>query len=341
MLRFTLSLFLFVSLILTALTAATYLFSPADAPVIAYTARGESTENDIVMTDIERGLHIPLIQSPGADFFPTWSPDGQQIMWQAYRNRARTVFIADGDGTNRRILNAEPSARDQHSPAWSPDGAQVVYAQQEANGLVQLYLHNLDTSNATRLTTDDYSAFMPVWSPDGTQIAFVHYVRYVDHVYRIDLASGSEVQPVTPGYNRRIVHLDWSPGSDALSYALNTNNLRQATLDGDSTALVNGSLGVYAPNDEQFAYVDRRARINLLDLTTDDTHILFDGITPNLSDIYITDLRWSPDGEWLAYTLQTVSATPSSIVYAIRADGSDHWRVSDPDMQSSSPDWRP
>lgn len=342
MLRTTLPLLLIIALGLTVLISAVRLLAPTDTSIIVYAAQTADSDADLYIVDVAKRIDRRITRQPRADFLPMWSPDGSQLMWQSHRDGVRTIYLSDADGTHQRRLNTDPVMLNQHSPAWSPDGTQVVYAQQEDNGLVQLYLHTLATGDATRLTPDDYSAFMPVWSPDGSQIAFVHYIRYVDHVYRLDLTDDADAQPITPGYNRRIVHLDWSPTDDALTYGLNTENLRRATLDGDSTALVNGSLGVYAPDGARFAYVDGyNTRINMLNPEAEETRLLFDAATLGLNTVYITDLNWSPDGEWLAYTLETGGTTRTSAIYLMRADGSDRRRVSDPRRRSSSPDWRP
>jgi Tol biopolymer transport system component len=59
-----------------------------------------------------------LTHSPGTDWYPTWSPDGDHIAFQTYRNGNADIYVMDADGSNVRALTTAPE--DDEYPAWSP-----------------------------------------------------------------------------------------------------------------------------------------------------------------------------------------------------------------------------
>ena len=61
-------------------------------------------------------------------FNPSWSPDGQQIAYEASRQGAVFqiyVVEADGSGRKKRLTHDAPH---KTRPAWSPDGDTIAYA---------------------------------------------------------------------------------------------------------------------------------------------------------------------------------------------------------------------
>src|SRR5207249_1305173 len=56
---------------------------------------------------------------------PKFSPDGRHI---AYFSATGTIGVADGDGSNPRVLVAIPGVvNDFHPPAWTLDGQRVIF----------------------------------------------------------------------------------------------------------------------------------------------------------------------------------------------------------------------
>ncbi|MBI4519411.1 MAG: PD40 domain-containing protein, partial [Gemmatimonadetes bacterium] len=51
---------------------------------------------------------------------PAWSPDGQQIVFQSYRDGGWHIWTVRRDGTGLRQLTSGPN--DHREPHWSPDG---------------------------------------------------------------------------------------------------------------------------------------------------------------------------------------------------------------------------
>jgi dipeptidyl aminopeptidase/acylaminoacyl peptidase len=58
----------------------------------------------------------------GHDSSPSWSPDGQRLVFATRRRGESTISIIDSDSSQRQLL-----ARHAASPAWSPDGSAIAY----------------------------------------------------------------------------------------------------------------------------------------------------------------------------------------------------------------------
>ncbi|MDX6576289.1 MAG: hypothetical protein QOE96_2242 [Blastocatellia bacterium] len=109
--------------------------------------------------------------------FPSWSPDGQKIVFNGIPNGSpdgADIYVINVDGTGLTRLTTAPA--DDTSPAWSPDGRKIAFATirdrvpNEVN--YEIYVMNADGSNQTRITNNTKFDHSPAWSPDGARIAF-------------------------------------------------------------------------------------------------------------------------------------------------------------------------
>src|SRR5438093_11151135 len=65
-----------------------------------------------------------LTTSPGADSFPSWSPDGSRIVFESTRAGNTDIYVMNADGSDQRPLVADPAA--DFAPHWSPGGQKMA-----------------------------------------------------------------------------------------------------------------------------------------------------------------------------------------------------------------------
>ncbi len=150
---------------------------------------------------------------------PTWSPDGTQITFFAFRDGNYDIWTMAPDGSTLRRLTW--GAFDDREPAWSPDGTRLAFSSDRGSALGSDYnIWTLDvvTGALTRVTSDAADDFMPTWSPDGTEIAFAS-TRVDGQVIRVvRVADGVERQAAASA-GVRFDAPSWGPGRRLLVHA--------------------------------------------------------------------------------------------------------------------------
>jgi TolB protein len=137
---------------------------------IAFSA-GSHPHEDIYVVNADGSRLLRLTDDPGADFDPSWTPDGGRI---AYRHESgggdtsAEIYVMNADGSHKRNLTRR-SGQD-HSPAWSPDGRRIAFASVRGGPMPSIWVMNADGSGQKRMSR--LSGEYPAWSPDGTKIAF-------------------------------------------------------------------------------------------------------------------------------------------------------------------------
>lgn len=94
------------------------------------------------------------------DSFPIYSPDGERIVFESFRDGNFEIYVMDADGTNQRRLT-DNSLIDT-DPSWSPDGERIIFVSSR-DGNEEIYVMDWDGKNVMRLTENSYRDYGPSW----------------------------------------------------------------------------------------------------------------------------------------------------------------------------------
>lgn len=133
-----------------------------------------------------------VASSPERDDQPSWSPDGNRLVFVSERDRREgDLYIVNRDSTELvRLTDDDLSEAD---PAWSPGGdhiAFVVSTEPRSQG-GDIFIIKTDGSDRQQLTGDPAEKRHPVWSPDGSRIAFQAYGNQGWGIHVLNLADGT------------------------------------------------------------------------------------------------------------------------------------------------------
>ena len=158
-------------------------------------------------------------------FIPTWSPDGQWLLFLSGQHYKCHPHLVRADGTGLRKLadrgtytsTMQPlKFPDFHSassdlPAWSPDSRWVYYTAQvgDAVELMRVSLAG-DVQQLTR-SAAGVAHYHPKVSPDGRLVVFGS-TRAGPGAQFVANADGTDVRPITvPTEGRVQLHAHWRP----------------------------------------------------------------------------------------------------------------------------------
>lgn len=151
-------------------------------------------------------------------------------------------------------------------PVWSHDGRRIAYASDKA-GTEDIYVLDLRTRRERRVTTTDGAEVAPAWSPDDGALAFQ------DHdgqTHTVDLATGA---------TRRVLAGRNAPGRPSWS------------ADGKTLALSVSS--------------GQRNQIELVDVQAGTSRVIEPAPWRSVSTRGDDGPVWSPDGRYLAFTMES------------------------------------
>lgn len=253
----------------TVVVAVVTLASP-----IAFVSDGDGTFGNLeiyVMSGGTGGIRR-LTNSPGPDWFPSWSPDGAKITF----TRDYDIYTMNNDGTNQVRLTNNGGSHTNWQPAWSPDGSQIAFSSDRVGGIQQIFVIQADGSQPSQLTADSAGgAFDPAWSSDGTRIAFTSYRSGMPEIFVMN-ADGTSETRLTDHLILSAQHPAWSPDGTRIAFINYNGGYPEVyVMDADgtnATQLTDSTLNAQNPA-----------------WSRDGTRILFTGVRHGAEDLFLVN----------------------------------------------------
>jgi Tol biopolymer transport system component len=135
--------------------------------------RESYTDTSLFMVNADGSGLKQLMNIPGADLEPAWSPDGKRIAFTSIRDGNNQIYLFDVD-TEAVIRLTQPDVNIENSqPAWSPDGKQIAYMAKRV-GTYQVWVMSDTGQNNVQVARSGQSLwdYAPAWSADGKVIVF-------------------------------------------------------------------------------------------------------------------------------------------------------------------------
>jgi TolB protein len=205
------------------------------------------------------------------------------------------VWVIDSDGANDHPVTPGMS------PSWHPDGGMLAYQVQQEDGS-HIYVRNLRTGHASRVSSRTGLNQTPTFSPDGRSIVWGH---------------GQEA------------------GTDLWIAALDGSGARRVTVGRGSDNMMPS----FSPDGQRIAFIS--ARLGNPDVfLTDVDGANLQQLTPftGRGQFYRAGPEWSPDGRNIVYTSR-IGGIFQIEVAGVRGDRSA--RQVTADGENSDPSWAP
>jgi Tol biopolymer transport system component len=142
-------------------------------------ATPNNPDNYDIYTVSSTGTEVGLNQrtsDPAFDTEPAYSPNGNRIAFQSFRNGNWDIWTVNSTGTPNptRITNNPANDRD---PNWSPDGSRIVFSSNRGGGNEQIWeVGSTGTEvNPDQITDAPADHRRPAYRPDGNRIVFQYF----------------------------------------------------------------------------------------------------------------------------------------------------------------------
>jgi Tol biopolymer transport system component len=110
-----------------------------------------------------------LVHGPGNDAFPSFSPDGKELVFRSGRGGSKNLYIMNADGAQLRRLT-EGKWTDTMCD-WSPAGQWIVFAS-DRGGDFEIWTVKTDGTELRKVVSGGGRNNHPHFSPDGRWIVF-------------------------------------------------------------------------------------------------------------------------------------------------------------------------
>ncbi len=222
--------------------------------VLAYVREEPDHGADIHLYDITHGLDVPLLVRPGSDYFPTWSPDGNELAFIADEQNG-VLYVIDVDGSDLRALPTADTRPVSEiygimEPGWTSNGEKLVMVRERppSSGAHRYLFYLIDPQTGEIDPVSDEDAYVQEYlasfrlpelpSPDGLYLLRPLFTESGNGLFILNVHTREDrlLHQLQPSEQYRGGSFSWSDdgayvaftvdqsargGSRAVSYILN------------------------------------------------------------------------------------------------------------------------
>jgi tricorn protease len=303
----------------------TYVYTPIDREFRSWKRYRGGRAQDVWSYDLDANTARRLTDSPATENQPMWV--GDTIYFTSDRNYTMNLFAMPAAGGEVRQLTHFT----EFDVLWPSAGKDMIVF--ENGGAIWRF----DAQSATAVevpirVTGDFPQTIPTWKNVAGQIESFDIDTSADNLvvaargelFRLE-GDGKDLRNLSHSADARELGVTLSGDAKTLAYlsdasgeyeiylrSLDGGEPRRLTRDGDVWRFA----PLFSPDGRHLAYADKRQRLRIVDV---DSGVSRDVDSSRNDDI--TEYRWSPDGQWLAYTLASDSGLTRIWLYSLK-DGS-------------------
>jgi Tol biopolymer transport system component len=148
------------------------LFAFSNQGILAYVPGTAGTSRSLVWVD-RQGREEPIAGSGDRPYFiPQLSPNGQRIAMDV-RDQANDIYV--WDIARRQLHNITNDPAVDEFPVWSPDSRNIAFGSTRS-GAMNLFVQDVDSTNAKRLTQSVNTQVPVAFSRDGRSLFFLENI---------------------------------------------------------------------------------------------------------------------------------------------------------------------
>lgn len=168
---------------------------------------------EVYVMDWDGSNQRRITQHKSLSLSPSWSPDGNRIVYTSFGRGSTDMYVVSRDGGARQRIETGVSLNS--SPTFSPDGTKIAFVGSQ-RGNTDIWVIDADGKNARRVTNDSSIESTPAWSTNGREISFTSSRSGTPQIYVMD-AEGTNVRRISfdGEWNDDAV---WSPDGELIAY---------------------------------------------------------------------------------------------------------------------------
>jgi len=184
-----------------------------DRQWVAYASYPEGT---LWKSKSDGSQRVQLTYPPFAAVLPSWSPDGQQLVFYGLLpgQKSKLYTVSADGGTPRKIMPEDPP--EQYDPTWSPDGTKIAFGGPPSDPNTAIRILDVRTNQISTVHGSE-GLYSPRWSPDGRYIVAMPFASRSLMLFDSATQKWAEIAKITCGFP------NWSKNSDYV-YFLHEEN---------------------------------------------------------------------------------------------------------------------